>query len=80
MRPFLLSHFRCVQLFANLWIVACQAPLSTGVSRQDYWSGFPYPPSGVLPDPGIESMSFMSPALASGFFTPSAAWEAKFRQ
>ena len=80
MRVCLLSHFRCVQLFADLWTVACQALLSTRFSRQDDWSGLPCPPSGVLPDPGIEPMSFMSPALASELFTTSAAWEGKFRQ
>ena len=45
----MLSHFSHVQLCATLWIVACQAPLSTGFSRQEYWSGFPFPPLGGLP-------------------------------
>ena len=48
------------------WTVARQAPLSTGFSRQEYWSGLPCPPPGDLPDPGIEPGS---PALAGGFFT-----------
>ena len=43
-----------------------QAPLSRGFSRQEYWSGLPFPPPGGLPDPGIEPMS---PALAGRFFT-----------
>ena len=43
-----------VQLFATLWTVTHQAPLSTGCSRQEYWSGLPCPPPGDLPDPGIE--------------------------
>ena len=47
-----------------------------GFSRQEYWSGLPYPPPGNLPDPGIEPMYLESPALAGGFFTTSAAWEA----
>ena len=47
-----------------------------GYSRQDYSSGFPFPPSGGLPDPGIEPGSLMSPALAGGFFTTKAIWEA----
>ena len=47
-----------------------------GFLRQEYWSGFPCPPPGYLPDPGIESSSLMSPALADGFFTTSATWEA----
>ena len=38
-------------------------------SRQEYWSGFPFPLAGDLPDPGIEPMSPSSPALAGGFFT-----------
>ena len=35
------------------WAVACQAPLSMGFFRQEYWSGLPFPPSGDLPDPGM---------------------------
>ena len=46
----MLSHFSCVQLFANLWSVARQAPLSRGFSRQECWSGLPHPPSGDIPD------------------------------
>ena len=45
-----------------------------GFSMQEYWSGLPL--SLDLPDPGIEPMSLMSPALAGGFFTTSATWEA----
>ena len=65
-----------VQLFAALWIVACQAPLSMGFSRQEYWSVLPCPPPGDLPDPGIKPASLMSPVLAGRFFTISATWEA----
>ena len=61
-----LSH---VQLFATPWTIACQAPLSLGFSRQEYWSGLPFPSPGDLPDPGIEPESFVSPALAGGFIT-----------
>ena len=43
-----------VRLFATLWTVAHQAPLSMGFSRQEYWSGLPFPSPGDLPDPGIE--------------------------
>ena len=50
----------CVQLFATLWTVALQVPLSMGFSRQEYCSGFPFPSPGDLPDPGIEPTS---PAL-----------------
>ena len=46
-----LSH---VRLFATPWAVAYQSPLSMGFSRQEYWSGLPFPPPGDLPDPGIE--------------------------
>ena len=46
-----------------------------GFSRQEYWSGFPCPPPGDLPDPSIKHMSLMSPELAGGFFTTSATWE-----
>ena len=45
------------------WTVARQAPLSMGFSRQEYWSGLPFPPPGDLPYPGIEPESPMSPAL-----------------
>ena len=64
------------RLFATLWTVACQAPLSMGFSRQEYWSGLPCPPSGDLSDSGIEPASLTSPALTGGFFTTSATWEA----
>jgi len=47
-----------------------------GFSRQEYWGGLPCPPPEDLPDPGIEHASLMSPALAGGFFTTSATWEA----
>ena len=43
-----------VQLFATSWTLACQAPLSMGFSRQEYWSGLPFPSPGDLPDPGIK--------------------------
>ena len=49
------------------------APLSMGF----HWSGLPFPSPGYLPDPGIEPMSLTSPALAGGFFTTSAPWEAQ---
>ena len=44
-------------LFATLWTVACQPPLSIGFSRQEYWSGLPCPPLGDLLNPGIEPRS-----------------------
>ena len=54
------------QLFVTSWTVACQAPLSMGFPRQEYWSGLPFPSPGDLPDSGIKPMS---PALAGRFFT-----------
>ena len=42
---------------ATLWTVACQAPLSLGFSRREYWSGLPFPSPGNLPSPGIEPRS-----------------------
>ena len=56
------------------WTAAHQAPLSMGFSRQGYWSGLPCPPPWDLPDPGIETGSLKSPALADGFLTTSASW------
>src|SRR5574340_945194 len=50
----MLSHFSHVQLCVTLWTIACQAPLSTGFSRQEYWSGLPFLSPGDLPNPGIE--------------------------
>ena len=78
--------FRCVQtfsrvqLFATPWTVACQAPLSMGFSRQEYWSGFPFPLPGYLPDPGTEPESLVFHALAGVFFTTSATWTDYYRQ
>ena len=43
-----------------------QSPLSMGLSRQEYWSGLPFPPPGDLPNPGVEPMSLTSPALQAG--------------
>ena len=71
----MLNHFSCIQLFVILWTVTLQAPLSMGFSRQDYWSCLPCPSPGHLPNPGIEPMSLMSPALAGRFFTTSTTWE-----
>ena len=51
------QSFSCVRLFATPWTVACQPPLSTGFSRQEYWSGLPFPPPGDLPEPRIKLMS-----------------------
>ena len=48
---------------------AQEAPLSMGFSRQEYWSGLPFPPAGDLPDPGIEPASPVAPALAGRLFS-----------
>ena len=64
----------CFKLFATSWPVAHQAPLSMGFSKQEYWSGLPFPPPWDLPDPGIEPTSPVSPVLASGFFTTEPSW------
>ena len=54
---------------ASPWTVARQGPLSMGVSGHEYWGGLRFPPSGDLPDPGIESESLVSTALVGRFFT-----------
>ena len=53
-RACVLSCFSPVWVFATLWTEGCQAPLSMGFSRQEYWSGLPFPPPGDLPDSGID--------------------------
>ena len=58
------------------WTVVCQAPLSMGVSRQEYWSEWTFSSPGDLPDPGIKPTSLAPSALAGGFFTISTIWEA----
>ena len=57
----------------------CSPPDSSvmGFSRQEYWSGVPFPSSGDLSNPGVKSTSLMSPALAGRFFTTSTTWEAQ---
>ena len=63
---YVLSHSVMSDSCTTPWTVAHQAPLSMGFSRQEYWSGLPFPPPGELLDPGIESKS---PELTGGFFT-----------
>ena len=53
-------------IFATLWTVACQTPVSMGFSRQEYWSGLPCPAPGDPPHPRIKPALLMSPALAAG--------------
>ena len=52
-----MKSLSCVQLFATPWTAANQAPPSMGFSRQEYWSGLPFPSPGDLPNPGIEPRS-----------------------
>ena len=60
---------RRVQLFTTPWTVACQVPLSMECSQQAYWNGLPFPTPEDLPNPGIEIVSLLSPALSDGLFT-----------
>ena len=69
-----------VQLFGSLWAVACQAPLSMGFSRQEYWSGLSRPPPEDLPNPGIKLMCLKVPAFAGVFFTTSTTWVNKKKE
>ena len=55
--------------------IACQAPLSMGLPRQEYWSWLPFPSPGDLLNPGSELMSLVSPALAGGFFVTVSPWK-----
>ena len=71
--PNLFNH---VWLFAILWTVTLQGLLSTGFSKQEYWSRLPCPLPRDLPDLGIEPESPMPSALAGRFFTTNANWEA----
>ena len=66
---YVLSWFGRVRLSATPWTAAYQAPLSMGFSRQEYWSGVPFPPPGDLLDPGIEPESPVSLALSGRFST-----------
>ena len=67
-----LSCFSHVRLFGTPWTIDHQVPLSMGLSRHEYWSGLPCPPSGDFLDPGIKPISPVSPALSGGFFTTRA--------
>ena len=75
-----LSCFSRVQLFVILWAVAHLASVFMGFSRQEYWSGFPFPSPGHLPNSRIEPVYLTSPALADGVFTSGAIWEGKLSQ
>ena len=66
----------CLTLCDPMDRIPCQAPLSMGFSRPEYWNGLLFPPPGDFSELGIKPASLMSPALASGFFTISTTWEA----
>ena len=65
-----------VRLFATPWTVAYQASLTMGFSRQEYWSGLPFPSSGDLPDPEIKPRS---PALEAEALTSEPSGKPKLR-
>ena len=69
----MLSRFSRVRPFATLWTINHQDPLSVGFSRQEYWSGWPFPPPGDLPNPGREppSLKFLHWQASS---LPLAPW------
>ena len=69
----MLSQFNHVQFCATQWTVTLQAPLNMEFSRQEYWSGLPFPSPGDLPDPGAEPASLKSHALAGELFIAAAA-------
>ena len=71
------SHFSHVWLFVAPLTTALQAPVSLRLSRQEFWSGFPFPLPGALPNPGIVPTSLAAPAMAGGFFTTSAIYKAQ---
>ena len=82
-----LSRFNCVWLCATTWTAACQAPLSMGFSREEYWSRLPCPPPGDLLNPRIEPKSLSLQAdwtqvscIAGGFFTSWATREVHKRK
>ena len=64
-----------VLLFVTPWTRASQAPLSTELSRQKYWSGLPVPTSVDLSNAGIKPAPLKSPALTGGLSTTSTTWE-----
>ena len=61
--------------FAIPWTVVCQASLSMGFPRQEYWNRLPFPSTGDLPIPGTEPVSLMFSGLAGRLFPTSTTWE-----
>ena len=65
-------HAQTCLTLQPLWTAACQAPLSMGFFRQEYWNGLPFPPPGALPNPAIEPVSPAEPPgnpLVCGFIS-----------
>ena len=78
---FILLSFVCMlrspqscPIFVTLWAIAHQVPLSMGFSRQEHWSGLPFPSPGDHPNPEVKPTSLASPALAGRFFTTSTTF------
>ena len=71
----MLIHFNCAQL-CDPMDYRQQAPLSIGFSRQQYWSELPCSPPGIFPTQRLNPCLLCPPALAGGFFTTGATWEA----
>ena len=67
-RHLLCCAHSCPTHLVTPWTVACHVSLSMEFSRQEYWTGLPFPTPGDLPDPGIKPACLMSPALISGLF------------
>ena len=65
----------CVWLFTTPWTVACQALLSLGFSRQEFWCCLPFSLPGYLPDPGIKLTSLAPPALSGRFSTTEPLYD-----
>ena len=63
-QSWLVLHVLCMHAQSYLTLGTCQAPLSMRFSRQEYWSGLPFPSPGSLPEPGIKPKSLMSPGVA----------------
>ena len=74
-----LSCFSYVWLYVTIeltpWTIAHKVPLSIGFSKQEYWSGLPFPSPGNLPDSGIKPVSLMSPALTGRYLITSTTWK-----
>ena len=72
-----LSRFSSVQLFVTPWTITHQPPLSMGVSKQEYWSGFPCTSSEDLPNPGIKPTSPCASCIGRWVLYHCATWEAE---